>query len=185
MGTTESFTVAVLSTASPEQVYALLEDGAHWSAWAGPTVTDSRWEKPGEPVGGVGAVRMLGSWPLASHEEVVVHDPPRRHAFTSRSALPIRDHQGEITLNLTADGGTRIEWHTQFVAPLPWTGGLLRRLSERTVMSIARHLALAAVTAKPTHGAAGSHPANHPAAGAPRNPPESAANRAEPSRDRS
>lgn len=163
MGTTEAFTVTVLSQAPPEQVYALLEDGAHWSAWAGPTVTDSRWETPGDPVGGVGAIRVLGSWPLASHDEIVIHDPPRKHAYATRTALPMRDYQGEVTLDLTADGGTRIEWHVQFVAPIPWTGQPLRRFSERVVMSVARHLALAAAVARPAKHSSSQPPRTAPA----------------------
>jgi hypothetical protein len=65
MGTLPSFSVTVVSTATPEQVYARPANGADRDGWAGPFVPASRWERKGAPPpGGVGAVPatwMLGA----------------------------------------------------------------------------------------------------------------------------
>jgi uncharacterized protein YndB with AHSA1/START domain len=141
----EEFAVRVVSPAPPERVFGLLADGAGWSKWAGPMVPASRWERKGTPPpGGVGAVRALGRFPLVDLEEVVESDPPRRHAYTIIKGIPVRDYLGVVELNLTAEGGTRIDWTASFEPTIPYTGPALRALSRYIVTSIATHLAAAA-----------------------------------------
>ena len=148
----ESFVVRAVSSAEPERVFGVLADGARWSEWAGWAVPASRWERKGEPPpGGVGAVRALGRPPLVTREEVLEHDPPRRHVFSIVSGLPMRDHRAVVELNLTAEGGTRIEWRCKFTPVYPYTGPLLRWLSEKVVTQLATRLAAAAVDRTP-HG---------------------------------
>jgi uncharacterized protein YndB with AHSA1/START domain len=143
----ESFAIQVISQAPPERVFALLADGANWAAWAGPMVPASRWERKGTPPpGGVGAVRALGRFPLVDLEEILESDPPRRHAYTITSGIPVRDYLGVVELNLTAEGGTRIDWSASFNPKIPGTGRLLRAVSQYIVTSIATHLADAALT---------------------------------------
>ncbi len=145
----EAFTVRVFSTAEPERVFALLADGATWSDWAGPLVPASRWECKGTPPpGGVGAVRALGRFPLVNLAKVVEHDPPRRHAYTITSGLPVRDYLGIVELNLTAQGGTRIDWSATFTPKIPFTGGLFTPVLKYIVTQIATNLAKAAAKRK-------------------------------------
>jgi uncharacterized protein YndB with AHSA1/START domain len=149
----ESFALSFVSTAPPERVFALLADGAHWADWAGPVVPASRWERKGTPPpGGVGAVRALGSWPLVDLEEVLEHDPPRRHVYTIVSGVPVRDYRGVVELNLTAEGGTRVDWSAEFTPRIPGTGRLFRALSKFVVSQIGSHLVTAAVDHRPEHG---------------------------------
>src|SRR3954464_13566982 len=77
-----SYEVTEHSAAPPEKVFGLLADGAGWSAWAGPMVIRSWWERQGEgEPGGVGAIlaRKLGG--LRRREEIVEYDAPRHLAY--------------------------------------------------------------------------------------------------------
>ena len=132
------------STAPPERVFALLEAGDRWQEWAGPFVPRSRWQVPGEPVGGVGAVRRLGVGPLVSLERVVEHERPHRLAYVVDSPAPYRGYRSEVTLERTADGGTDITWASSFEPLVPGTGPLLRWFLRLVVGSFARNLAKSA-----------------------------------------
>lgn len=141
----QAFRVALTSKAPPDRVFALLADGANWASWAGPLVPASRWAREGTPPpGGVGAVRALGRFPLVDLEEIVESDPPRRHAYTITSGIPVRDYLGTVDLQPTGDGGTRIDWNASFTPSIPGTGTLLKAFSRLVVSSIANHLATAA-----------------------------------------
>jgi hypothetical protein len=129
------------STAPPERVFALLEAGDRWQEWAGPFVPRSRWAVPGEPVGGVGAVRRLGVGPMSSLERVTLHEAPYRLGYVVDSRAPYRDYRSEVTLAPTPDGGTDITWRSTFDPIVPGTGRLLRWLLARIVGSFAKNLA--------------------------------------------
>jgi uncharacterized protein YndB with AHSA1/START domain len=129
------------SSAPPERVFALLEAGDRWQEWAGPFVPRSRWQVPGEPVGGVGAVRRLGVGPLVSRERVVEHEPPYRLVYVVDSPGPYRDYRSEVRLERTAEGGTDITWSSTFEPIVPGTGRLLRWFLRLVVGSFARNLA--------------------------------------------
>jgi uncharacterized protein YndB with AHSA1/START domain len=135
------FVARARSSAPPERVFARLEAGDRWQEWAGPFVPRSRWQVPGEPVGGVGAVRRLGMGPLASLERVVEHEPPRRLAYVVDSPAPYRDYRSVVTLEPTADGGTDITWASSFEPRVRGTGWLLRWFLAAVVRSFARNLA--------------------------------------------
>ena len=111
-------------------------------------VPRSRWQTPGDPVGGVGAVRRLGLGPLASLERVVEHHPPTRLAYVVDSWAPYRGYRAEVDLLPTADGGTRIVWQATFSPKLPGTGAPLRWFLRHVVRGFARNLARAAERAR-------------------------------------
>jgi hypothetical protein len=144
------FRAEAVSRARPHTVFALLEDGSRWSDWAGPFVPRSRWEVPGVPVGGVGAVRRLGIGPLASLERVVEHVPDQRLAYVVDSWAPYRDYRAQVDLVPTTGGGTSIVWQAQFSPKVPVTGGLLRLGLRGIVAGFARRLAAAADSAEPS-----------------------------------
>lgn len=119
----------------------MLEAGDRWQDWAGPFVPRSRWQVPGDPVGGVGAVRRLGLGPMVSHERVVEHEAPRRLAYVVDSPAPYRDYRAEVTLAATPEGGTDIRWASSFEPIVPGTGRVLRWFLRAVVRSFARNLA--------------------------------------------
>lgn len=125
-------------------MFALIEDGASWAEWAGAFVPRSRWQTPGSPVGGVGAVRRLGLGPLASLERIVEHQPPQRLSYVVDSWAPYRDYRADVDLHPTPEGGTRIVWRASFTPKVRGTGPLLRWFLRRVVAGFTRNLARAA-----------------------------------------
>lgn len=149
----EAFSLSFVSAAPPERVFALLADGAHWADWAGPVIPASRWERKGTPPpGGAGAIRALGSRPFVTLEEVLEHDPPRRHVYTIVSGLPVRDYRAVVELGLTAEGGTRVDWSVEFTPRYAGTGRVVRSLSQFVVRQLGTRLVAAAVTRGPAPG---------------------------------
>jgi uncharacterized protein YndB with AHSA1/START domain len=129
-----------VSAAPPERVFALLAAGDRWQEWAGPFVPRSRWAVPGDPVGGVGAVRRLGVTPFVSLERITEHQPPYRLSYVVDSPAPYRDYRSTVVLT-PADGGTRITWRSTFEPVVPGTGAVLRWFLGAVVRSFARNLA--------------------------------------------
>jgi uncharacterized protein YndB with AHSA1/START domain len=138
---TTTYEVSAVSAAPVETVFELLADGAGWSAWAGPMVVRSWWEREGDPApGGVGAIRALGLPRLGSREEIVAYDPPQHLAYVILSGLPVKRYRADVRLVAEA-GGTRITWSGVFVPKLPGTGFLLRAFLVLAVGGFARRLA--------------------------------------------
>ncbi len=104
----------------------------------------SRWQVPGVPVGGVGAVRRLGIGPLASLERVVEHLPGQRLSYVVDSWAPYTGYLAVVDLLPTSGGGTRIHWQASFTPKVPGTGRPLRWFLSRVVAGFARNLARAA-----------------------------------------
>jgi uncharacterized protein YndB with AHSA1/START domain len=135
-----SFDVVTHASVPPEQVFAVLADGAGWARWAGPLVPTSRWEREGDPPpGGIGAVRRLGAAVFSAREEIVAYDPPRRLAYSVRSGQPVRTHRADVLLEPDA-GGTRIVWRQTFEPQVPGTGRLLTWWLRAVTRSFARRL---------------------------------------------
>src|SRR4051794_41933620 len=91
-----SYEVTERSAAPPEKVFALLADGAGWSAWAGPMAVRSWWEREGSPEpGGVGAIRRLPLGELSNRAEIAQYDAPRHLAYTWLMKFPVADHPAD------------------------------------------------------------------------------------------
>ena len=143
--TSASFHVTAHSAAPPERVYAILADGPNWPRWAGPLIGRGEWEREGSPTKeGVGAIRKIGRAPLFAREEIVVHDPPRHHAYTILSGQPVRNYRADVRLTDNERGGTLITWTAEFDPTIPGTGALLELWFRRIIGATARRLARAA-----------------------------------------
>ena len=145
MAAERRFEVRVTSAAPADELYALLADAPSWRRWAGPMVTRSGWEV--EPVANrSGGVRRLGRPPWMVREEILLADPPSRHAYRLLSGQPVRSYRAEVRLveldpTPGAAGGTRIEWSGTVVPMVPGTGRLMAALLGRMVTGFARRLA--------------------------------------------
>lgn len=128
------------SGAPPERVWALLADARSWTRWAG---FDEVNVEGGE---GTGQIRRNRKGRITGRDRVVVFEAPRRYAYESSSALPVRDYRGEVTLVPIADGGTGIRWRSRFAPKIPGTGWLLRRGLRRFLAELAEGLAREAET---------------------------------------
>jgi uncharacterized protein YndB with AHSA1/START domain len=136
-----SYDVRVRSSASREQIFALVADATTWSRWAGPLISHSSWVREGDPApGGVGAVRRLGSKLVATREEILEYDPPHYLAYTILSWQPIRDYRAIVSLDPDGDG-TRITWAGAFEPMVPGSGRLYAWVLGRIVGAMAVRLA--------------------------------------------
>jgi len=134
------FAVERVSAATPAEVFALLAAGDRWQDWAGPLVPRSRWAVPGDPEGGVGAVRRLGFAPFVSLERVTEHVPGHRLSYEVISRAPFRGYRSTVELTPVGDG-TRIRWASRFEPVVPGTGRPLLWFLRMTVSSFATNLA--------------------------------------------
>lgn len=123
------------SSASPERVWELLADARSWTRWAG---FDEVGVEGGE---GVGQLRRNRRGQITGRDRVTAFEPPRRYAYESSSALPVKDYQGEVMLTPTPDAGTQIRWRSRFAAKIPGTGWLLRQGLRRFLAELASGLA--------------------------------------------
>jgi Polyketide cyclase / dehydrase and lipid transport len=135
-----SYRVVVETSASPEDLFAVVADAPGWPRWAGPFVRQASWIRHGDPPpGGVGAVRRLGAWPFFSREEIVDFDPPRRLGYEV-VGLPVRKYRAEVEF-APNPSGTSIIWHGSFEAVVPGSGPLLRIGLQAVARGFARRLA--------------------------------------------
>jgi uncharacterized protein YndB with AHSA1/START domain len=136
-----SYDVRTWSSASPEQIFALVADATSWSRWAGPMIMHSSWAREGTPApGGVGAIRKLGTKFAGTREEILEYDPPHYLAYTILGRAPIRDYRAIVSLDPDKNG-TRITWAGAFEARIPGSGPLLAWVLKRIVGSMAKRLA--------------------------------------------
>jgi uncharacterized protein YndB with AHSA1/START domain len=138
--------VHAVSPAPPEAVWARLADATTWPEWSG--FEAAVIEQP-DPTGGqgVGSRRRFTFGRTRSLEEIVAFEPPRHVAYVLLSGLPVRDYRGDVELTRTADGGTAIHWHSEFVPKIPGTGKLVVRKLGAFIDDLARALAAAAARA--------------------------------------
>jgi hypothetical protein len=134
-----SYVVEERSDAPVEAVFALLADAPGWQAWAGPLVPQSGWG-PGAPQGGLGAVRLLGSGPLSSREEIVEFAPPHHLAYVLRSGEALHHYRATVDLS-AVEGGTRIVWAGSVDSPVPGLAPVVAAGFRRLVRGFARRLA--------------------------------------------
>jgi uncharacterized protein YndB with AHSA1/START domain len=141
---TFSFEVNRTSSAPPAKLFRLETDGARWSEWAKPLVVQSGWERSAEPVGGVGAIRRIGLWPVLMFEETVEYEPDRRHVYTFAHSAPVRDYRGEVLFTPNSDGGTELSWRGSFTEKLPRSGPVAQQLLRGAIQVLSARLVHAA-----------------------------------------
>ncbi|OZM73317.1 MxaD family protein [Amycolatopsis antarctica] len=133
---TFSFEVNRVSTASPERLFAMETDAPGWTDWARPLVLISRWERTGEPeTAGLGAVRVVGAWPVLLRERTVAYEQDRLHAYSFAADRPLKEYHAEVRFTPNAAGGTDLRWTASFRETVPGTGPGIR-LVMRTVISV-------------------------------------------------
>jgi hypothetical protein len=137
-----SFEVEVRSAAPIERVWARLADAEGWSTWA--RFSRSSYEREGEGRHGVGAIRVFGTGPIRSREEVVAFEPPRHLGYTLLSGLPVRGYRADVLLRPDGEG-TLVRWSSTWDSAWPGMGWFMRR----AVGDVAKALARAAAETGP------------------------------------
>ncbi|TNC28490.1 SRPBCC family protein [Amycolatopsis alkalitolerans] len=139
---TFSFEINRASTAPPAALFRLETDGGRWSDWAKPL--RSGWERWADPVGGVGAIRRVGLFPVIMHEETLEYEQDRRHVYTFARRAPVNDYRGEVIFTPNAAGGTDLRWRGSFTERIPGTGPLMREFLRGALLVISAQLVRAA-----------------------------------------
>lgn len=118
------------STASPDQVFAVLADHERWTEWF-PRVSKVTVLGPAE---GVGARRRVQVPGMAFDEEFIVWDPGKRWTFTGYEAKPgvVRSLVEDCVLTPLPNGGTAITY-TMYVEPTPVAGAMLKLIKGQMV----------------------------------------------------
>jgi uncharacterized protein YndB with AHSA1/START domain len=126
--------------ASPDVVWALLEDVAAYTRWGPWDATG--YERPGDDAPhGVGAVRWLRMGRTTTVERIVAVEPGRRQAYTVVRGIPVRNYRAEVTLTPTG-GGTHIRWAATWDAT--FLGRIVRRKLRQVYPDIVARLIAAA-----------------------------------------
>jgi uncharacterized protein YndB with AHSA1/START domain len=134
--------VTARSSASPEEVFAVLLDAERWPEWS--PVGKAELREEGAPDrNGVGALRVFTTGRVSSFERVVEADRPRRFSYVLEQGLPLTGYRADVDLTPT-DGGTAIRWHSTFRAKVPGTGWFYRLVLTRFIRTTATRLAEAA-----------------------------------------
>lgn len=135
-----SWEIVEHSSAPVESVWALLSDARGWSRWA--RFSHSRLEREGNPPpDGVGALRVFGTGPFNSREEVVAFDPPHHLAYEIRKGMPIDGYRADVRLESDATG-TTIRWSSTFANARPaFANGFFRWFLRAFLRDTARRLA--------------------------------------------
>ncbi len=94
-------------------VWAMLADHRRYREWA--VMARSDLERDGNlETDGVGAIRVLGTGPVVSREEIVVFDPPDHLAYTLLSGLPVRNYRADVHLTDYHGVRTLVTWSSSF-----------------------------------------------------------------------
>ena len=123
------------TTASPNDVFAVLADHEHWPEWF-PSVRKIDVLGPAE---GVGARRRVHIPGAKIDEEFIVWEPGTRWSFTATAATPevVNSLVEDCRLEPTPTGGTRISY-TMYIEPRAGLRTLVKLVSGRMRANNAR-----------------------------------------------
>lgn len=125
-----SYRLTARTSATPEQLFALISDAPSWPRWT-KVVPSARWI---EGSGGAGSVRMMGSGRFGMEERVLAEQAPTRHEYGMDATFPARNYHAVVTFTPVAgDAATDVVWAATFAA-LPGVGHAYRLLLTRGIV---------------------------------------------------
>ena len=127
------------TSASREEVWALLADASKWSQWGSWKTVEV--EGGGEH--GPGAVRVLHKAPYRLRELVTDWVPTERTGYELLDGMAVQGYRATVTLEDADGGGTLIRWRSTYERARPTTAIILRL----AVRDACRRLAKAAARA--------------------------------------
>lgn len=132
------------SSATPEEVWALLSDRSTWPSWS-PLGSHSA-ERPGSDgtPDGIGGIAVFVTGRHRVREEIVEREAPRRLSYKLLSGLALRDYTAVAELT-PVEAGTRIRWSATFRPAVPGTGWIYARTLTRVFRGMVTGLAEAAL----------------------------------------
>lgn len=124
------------------EVWNVYTDHVSWSDWAG--IGKVRLAREGEPrPNGVGCVRVISSFVVSVHEEILSFDAPVRMTYRIlRGGLPIRNHHGQVDFAEDGDA-TNVTWRCEFESRVPGLGpvwkAIITKVFRDTLTGLARY----------------------------------------------
>lgn len=115
-----------------EQVFDWLADPTNLAA--APLVLKAAYAKdsPGRGAGAVREVVGVGTW---FREEITACDRPRSYSYLILRSFPPFDHDGGTLTFTDSDGGTHVDWRSNYTHPARAGGRLLEAVSYRLLRS--------------------------------------------------
>lgn len=128
MSRTHTYEFERTGRADPERLFDLIRDAHAWADWAGFPVLSAKWAnggRTGDTV--VGQVRLIGTPPFLSAEEITVDRRPGGgrpgvHSYRVVGNWPVRDYFARVEFIPGADGVTTVRWSGRFTERIPGTG---------------------------------------------------------------
>jgi hypothetical protein len=118
---------STVSSAQPDEIYALLVNSATYPLWSMIRYYESL-RSGREGLHDVGALRLFRTNAITvMREEVTDVAPNERVGYTLLSGFPLLDYRSQTTLEKTTSG-TRIIWESSFYPKYPLTAWYWRRL---------------------------------------------------------
>ena len=138
-----SYDVQTESPATPDDVFAVLQDLPGWTHWQQFDSVECLNPGPEGP-DSAGAVWALRKKRLDTQVQLTGAEPGRQFSYRMLSEQWARDYQAMIELRPSM-GGTRIRWRATFQPRIPGTGRLwewaLQREMSKVVQELARYSA--------------------------------------------
>ena len=134
---------STISSAQPEEIYALLLNSATYPLWSMIRYYESlRAGRDG--LHDVGAIRLFRTNRITvMREEITDLAKNERVCYTLLSGFPLLEYRAQTTLEKVASG-TRITWESSFCPKYPLTGWFWRGLMGRVLRTLVQSLAKAA-----------------------------------------
>lgn len=133
------FEITRFTEAPPAEVWRLLADHAGYRNWTPIPISELVVE--GEPTGGVGAVRRLGTSFFSVRERITAWNPPTSMSYTIDGGLDVTGYVATVTLELSSTGGTRIRWEGDFERGVGGFDSPTRWALKAAVSDLARRVA--------------------------------------------
>jgi uncharacterized membrane protein len=113
---------AETTSASPADVWALLEDAPEWARWGSWSEVEVEGGGPQRP----GAERILVRRPYRVRERITEMVPGERFAYELLDGMRVRGYRATVTLDEAPGGGTLVRWRSSYDRAGPFTALLLR-----------------------------------------------------------
>ena len=130
---------STVSSAQPDEIYALLVNSATYPLWSMIRYYESL-RSGREGLHDVGALRLFKTNAITvMREEVTDVVPNERVGYTLLSGFPLLDYRSQTTLEKTTSG-TRIIWESSFYPKYPLTAWYWRRLMAWVLRKLVKSL---------------------------------------------
>ncbi|MXP19830.1 hypothetical protein GIY30_00435 [Gordonia sp. HNM0687] len=125
------------TSATPEQVWAVLTDHASMFDWT--PFKRSEVLSAGDD-NGVGLIRKLSGGPagMTVHEQIVAAEAPRRMEYTAKGAPGMKRYHSFVDVEAEPGGGSTITWEAQYRTLLPGSTAITGRMVQTLADGLAR-----------------------------------------------